>query len=91
MGAGGDPPLTAQKYADVAKERNPNALIIYISSIEIQSKGAKVQYWDQTLLVPNTLKIHCVKVHNWYQLKVPTVPSGEGLVVTDVLKKCSDI
>ena len=64
--ADGGASLNTQKYADIGKERIQNVLVIYISYAEIQSKAAEVQYWDQTLPVPNTLQIHCVKVYNWY-------------------------
>ena len=43
VSAGCNAPLNAQKYADIAKECNPNVLMIYVSSEEIQSKALEVQ------------------------------------------------
>ena len=80
-------PTDAESYAALAKERNPNVTILFISSEEITQKSAsKLPVWEKTIAIPNTLKFHCIKARNSKQLSVSTISTGDEFMIVDVFK-----
>ena len=55
--------------------------IRYVSSeaIAATTSAAKLTIWKNNLVVPNTMKMDCSKVHNSRQLEVSTTSVGEDL------------
>lgn len=74
-------PFDAESYAKLAKEINKNMTILYVSSeaIAATTSAAKLTIWKNNLVVPNTMKMDCSKVHNSRQLEVSTTSVGEDL------------
>ena len=58
-------PNNAVAYYELVKCINMGITIIYISSHTIQEKCApRLPLWDNTLVVTDTMKLHCIKVRN---------------------------
>ena len=69
--AGGNAPLDAMSYSEIALQCNPNTSIFFISSEGIGKKSDEMtEHWHQILPVPNTLKLHCIKTQGPDKLSV---------------------
>ena len=78
-------PVDAESYAKLDKELNKN-IIFYVSSGTIATtSAAKLTVWENSLAVPNTMKMHCIKVCNSRQLEVSKTSVGETFKVKDIL------
>ena len=63
--AGSTVPCDAASYAEFAAKRNLNINVIYIPPAEIEKKSAEMAIiWKSAIAVPNTQKLHCVRVQN---------------------------
>ena len=61
--------------------------VIYISSEEINEKSApKLAIWEETLPIPNTLKLHFMKPCTSKQLQVPPTSNSDLFTVVNVFK-----
>ena len=60
---GGNAPLDAMNYSEIARQRNPNINIFFILSEDIEKKSDEMtKHWNQILPVANTVKLHCIKM-----------------------------
>ena len=79
-------PVDAESYAKLVKELNKNIIILYVCSETIATTcAAKLTLWRNNLAVPNTIKMHCVKVRNSRQLEKFTTSLGETFKVVNIL------
>ena len=90
--AGGNAPLDAMSYSEIAHQRNPNISIFFISSEDIEKKSDEMtEHWHQILPVPNTVKLHCIKTQGPDKLSVSNVSNGEAFSVIKILSATDEI
>ena len=64
-----------------------NISVIYISPEEINEKSAPtLAIWEETLHIPNTLKLHCIKARTSKQLQVSPTSNSDLFTVVNVFK-----
>ena len=83
----GTTPVNAAAYAELAKELNTHITIIHISSENFSPKcllKGKLGNWKKCLGIPNTMKMHCVKLRNQNQLEVAKTSNGEAFKVANI-------
>ena len=86
--AGGNAPLDAMSYSEIAHQRNPNISIFFISSEDIEKKSDEMtEHWHQILPVPNTVKLHCIKMQGPDKLSVSNVSNGEAFSIIRILDR----
>ena len=87
--AGGDTSLVlnATSYFNIAKERNQNLTIFYVSSNDVKTEANKMSTrWDAVLPVPHTHTLHFFKPINDQKLSKCETSSGDFHNVVSILK-----
>ena len=84
--AGGNAPLDAMSYSEIACHHNRNINIFFISSEDIEKKSDEMsEHWHQILLMPNTVKLHCIKTQGPDKRSVSNVSNGEAFSIIGIL------
>ena len=85
--AGADAPIDAVSYSEIAKDRNPNINVIYISADEVKTQSDPMtDRWNAVLPVANTLKLHCIRSQSSTKLSVSITSSDNEFTVVDLFK-----
>ena len=72
----------AEAYSNLASKRNPNIHIKFISKEKVQTEAKKMaDRWEDALLVPNTQKLHFIKVEDKYHISVAHTSNDEPYIV----------
>ena len=77
----------AVAYCKLAKCLNMGIAVTYILNDTIREKCAQsLPVWDDNIVVADTMKLHCIKVRNSWQLEVAAFSRDETFKVENILR-----
>jgi len=80
-------PNNALAYYELAKSLNMGITIQYVSTDTIKETCApRLEVWQNSLVVINTMKLHCIKVRNSRQLEVAAFSTDETFKVENIMQ-----
>ena len=80
-------PNDAVAYCKLAKCVNMGIAVTYILNDTIREKCAqRLPVWDNNMVVADTMKLHCIKVRNSWQLKVAAFSRDETFKIENILR-----
>ena len=80
-------PNDAVAYCKLAKCLNMGIAVTYILNDTIREKCAQsLPVWDDNIVVAYTMKLHCIKVRNSWQLEVAAFSRDETFKVENILR-----
>ena len=78
-------------YSEIARQRNPNINIFFMSSEDIEKKSDEMaEHWHQILPVLNTAKLYCIKTQGPDKLSVSKVSIGEAFSIIRILSAADE-
>jgi len=82
--------VSAEFYCSIAKERNPNITIIYVSSKDVLDQARTMNdRWMEVLAFHQTEKHHCIKSFNSDKLMMSIVSSGRDFSIATIFNRAT--